>query len=36
MAIFNEEKIFELLNEGSINLRKNPLNIKGIFNGYCS
>lgn len=30
MAIFNEEKVFELLNEGSINLRKNPLNIKSI------
>ena len=30
MAVYNEEKIFELLNEGSINLHKNPLNIKGI------
>lgn len=30
MAIYNEGKVFELLNEGSINLRKNPLNIKGV------
>lgn len=30
MAIFNEEKIFELLNEGSINLNRNPLGIKDV------
>ena len=30
MAIYNENKVFELLNEGSINLNSNPLNIKGV------
>lgn len=30
MAIYNENKLFELLNEGSINLNKNPLKIKGV------
>ena len=30
MAIYNEEKVFELLNEGSINLSKNRLGIKGV------
>lgn len=30
MAIFNEDKLFELLNEGSINLNKNPIKIKGV------
>ena len=30
MAIFNEDMLFELLNEGSINLNKNPLKIKDL------
>ena len=29
-AIFNENVLSELLNEGSINLNANPLNIKGV------
>ena len=30
MAIFNEDMLFELLNEGSINLNKNRLDIKDV------
>lgn len=30
MAIFNQDRLFEMLNEGSINLNKNPLKIKDL------